>query len=62
MDPRARLAGETIEEFKRRSEEYERLVREVTERKVEVRAEIAQMEIQLRALKDQIQAKQQENS
>lgn len=35
---------------------------EVTLRKVEVRAEIAQMEIELRQLRDQIQQRQQENA
>ncbi len=41
---------------------YQRLVAEVTLKKVEVRGEIAGMEIELRQLRDQIQTRQQENT
>jgi hypothetical protein len=41
---------------------YQRLVAEVTVKKVEVRGEIAGMEIELRQLRDQIQQRQQENA
>ena len=41
---------------------YQRLVAEVTLKKVEVRGEIAGMEIELRQLRDQIQQRQQENT
>jgi hypothetical protein len=61
QDPRERLANESIEEFRKRSEIYEKLVAEVTLKKVEVRAEIAQMEIELRLMRDQIQQKELEN-
>ena len=61
QDPRERLANESIEEFRKRSEIYEKLVAEVTLKKVEVRAEIAQMEIELRLIRDQIQQKELEN-
>ena len=53
-DPRERLANESIEEFEKRSLMYQRLVAEVTVKKVEVRGEIAGMEIELRQLRDQI--------
>lgn len=61
-DPRERLANESIEEFEKRSQMYKRLVAEVTLKKVEVRDEIAGMEIELRQIRDQIQQKQQENT
>ena len=46
------MANESIEEFRKRSEMYEKLVAEVTLKKVEVRAEIAGMEIELRQMRD----------
>lgn len=57
-DPRERLANESIQEFEKRSQMYQRLVAEVTLKKVEVRGEITAMEIELRQLRDQIQQKQ----
>ena len=52
---------EAIENFERESEEYERVVRDANEQKQSLRQEIAQLEIELRKLRDQVADKQVEN-
>ena len=43
---------QTIEEFEKQSEEYEQIVRDANVKKQALRSEIAQMEIELRKLRD----------
>lgn len=52
---------QTIEEFERQSEEYERIVRDANLNKNQLRQEISALEIELRKLRDQVADRQIEN-
>ncbi|CDW75938.1 UNKNOWN [Stylonychia lemnae] len=52
---------QTIEQFEKQSEEYEKIVKDGNTQKQSLRQEIAQMEIELRRIRDQVADKQIEN-
>jgi len=52
---------QTIEEFERQSEEYEKIVSEANLSKNGLRQEVSSLEIELRRLRDQVADRQVEN-